>query len=100
MGQVPQKDAIAAHTMTAPRFPAGVTGADLIPAIGKAGVTLAGGLHPDIKNDYFRIGHMGAVNQSDVFATLGAIETGLAACGYKFQPGAGLAEAQQVFTAK
>jgi alanine-glyoxylate transaminase / serine-glyoxylate transaminase / serine-pyruvate transaminase len=100
MGQVPQKDGIAAHTMTAPRFPAGVTGAELIPAIGKAGVTLAGGLHPDIKNEYFRIGHMGAVNQSDVFATLGAIEIGLAACGYKFQPGAGLAAAQQVFTGK
>jgi alanine-glyoxylate transaminase/serine-glyoxylate transaminase/serine-pyruvate transaminase len=98
MGQVPQSDAIAAHTMTAPRFPAGINGADLVPAVSKAGVTLAGGLHPDIKSEYFRIGHMGVVNQSDVLATIGAIESGLAACGYKFQPGAGLAAAQGVFT--
>ena len=98
LGQVPQSDAVAAHTMTAPRFPAGVTGGDLIPAIGKAGVTLAGGLHPDIKNEYFRIGHMGAVTQGDVLATLGAIETGLAACGYKFEAGAGLAAAVKVLT--
>lgn len=100
MGQVPQNDAIAAHTMTAPRFPAGINGANLVPAVSKAGVTLAGGLHPDIKNEYFRIGHMGAVNQNDVLATIGAIETGLAACGYKFQAGAGLAAAQSIFTAK
>jgi len=99
MGQVPQNDTVAAHTMTAPRFPAGVTGSDLIPAIGKAGVTLAGGLHADIKNEYFRIGHMGAVTQGDVLATLGAIESGLAACGYKFEAGAGLAAAIKVITA-
>lgn len=98
MGQVPQNDGIAAHTMTAPRFPAGVTGGDLLPAVSKAGVTLAGGLHPDIKNEYFRIGHMGAVTQGDVLATLGAIESGLASCGYKFQMGAGLAAAQKVFS--
>jgi len=97
LGQVPLGDAIAAHTMTAPRFPAGVTGADLIPAISKAGVTLAGGLHAEIKNEYFRIGHMGAVTQGDVLATLGAIETGLAACGYKFEKGAGLSAAVKIF---
>ncbi len=98
MGQVPQNNSVAAHTMTAPRFPSGVTGGDFLPAVSKAGVTLAGGLHPDIKNEYFRIGHMGAVTQGDVLATLGAIESGLAACGYKFQMGAGLGAAQKVFS--
>lgn len=97
--QVPLSDNIAAHTMTAPRFPAGVTGSDLIPAIGRAGVTLAGGLHADIKNEYFRIGHMGAVTQGDVLATLGAIETGLAACGHTFEPGTGTAAAVRIFAA-
>lgn len=99
LGQVPQNEGIAAHTMTAPRFPSGVSGSDLIPAIGKAGVTLAGGLHAGIKNDYFRIGHMGAVTQGDVLATLGAIETGLAACGYKFEPGVGTAAAVKFLAA-
>jgi hypothetical protein len=40
---------------------------------------------------------MGVVNQNDVLTTIGAIESGLAACGYKFQPGVGLAAAQNVF---
>ena len=97
LGQVPLNADIAAHTMTAPRFPAGVSGADLLPRVAQAGVTLAGGLHAEIKNAYFRIGHMGAVTSGDVLATLGAIESALAACGYKFQPGAALAAAQQVF---
>lgn len=99
LGQVPLNDAIAAHTMTAPRFPAGVSGADLLPQVSKAGVTLAGGLHAAIKNEYFRIGHMGAVNLGDVLATLGAIETALAACGYAFEPGAALAAAQKAYLA-
>ncbi|MEN6410578.1 MAG: alanine--glyoxylate aminotransferase family protein [Anaerolineaceae bacterium] len=97
MGQVPLSDEIAAHTMTAPRFPAGVSGADLLAQAGKAGVTFAGGLHAAIKNEYFRIGHMGSVNQGDALATLGAVETALTACGYKFGPGAGVAAAQHVF---
>lgn len=100
MDQVPLSDELAAHTMTAPRFPAGVNGADLLPQVGKAGVTLAGGLHPAIKNEYFRIGHMGAVTAGDVLATLGAIESALATCGYKFQPGVGVAAAMQVLAVK
>jgi len=99
LGQVPLSDAIAAHTMTAPRFPSGVNGSDLLPQVSKAGVTLAGGLLAVIKNEYFRIGHMGAVTQGDALATIGAIESGLAACGYAFQPGAGLAAAQKAYLA-
>ena len=95
LGQVPLRDEIAANTMTAPRFPAGVSGGDFLAAVGKAGVTLAGGLHPAIRAEYFRIGHMGAVKQGDVLATIGAIETALAQCGYSFTPGAGLAAAMQ-----
>ena len=77
LGQVPLAPAIAAHTMTAPRFPAGVAGPDLLKHIGAAGVTLAGGLHPAIRAEYFRIGHMGPMTLNDVLAALGAIEHGL-----------------------
>jgi alanine-glyoxylate transaminase/serine-glyoxylate transaminase/serine-pyruvate transaminase len=77
--------------MTAPRYPQGVSGAALLPAVKAAGAILAGGLHPDIKNDYFRIGHMGPTTTGDLLATVGAIETGLAHCGYKFERGAGVA---------
>lgn len=95
MVQVPLQPEIAANTMTAPRFPAGIQGPDFLAAVGKAGVTLAGGLHPAIRAEYFRIGHMGAVKMGDVLATIGAIESALAQCGYSFSPGAGLSAAMQ-----
>ncbi|RMF28226.1 MAG: alanine--glyoxylate aminotransferase family protein [Chloroflexi bacterium] len=91
--QVPLKPEYAAHTMTAPRYPAGVTGADLLPRVKAAGAVLAGGLHPAIKAEYFRIGHMGPTKLGDLLATIGALEVGLAACGYPFEKGAGVAAA-------
>ena len=99
LGQVPVSDDAAATTMTAPRFPEGVTKEDLLPRVKAAGVVLAGGLHPKIKSEYFRIGHMGSVSQGDLLATIGAIETGLAGCGYSFERGAGVAAAMAVFAA-
>ena len=93
LGQVPLKAEDAAHTMTAPRYPAGITAADLLPRVKAAGAILAGGLHPEIKAEYFRIGHMGPTNLGDLLATIGALETGLAACGYEFKPGVGVAAA-------
>ena len=90
LSQVPLRSEFAAHTLTAPRYPIGVNGADFLGRVLQAGVTLAGGLLPAIRNEYFRIGHMGAVTQGDVAATLGAIETALAGCGYEFTPGAGI----------
>jgi alanine-glyoxylate transaminase/serine-glyoxylate transaminase/serine-pyruvate transaminase len=81
----------AANTMTAPYYPQGVSGPELLPKIKAAGVILAGGLHPEIKAQYFRIGHMGPTNQGDLLATVGAVETGLAGCGYEFEPGVGVA---------
>jgi len=92
--QVPTAPEFAAHTMSAPRYPQGVTGADLLPAIQKAGVTVAGGLHAAIRSEYFRIGHMGPASIGDLLATFGAIETGLRQCGYRFEWGAGIAAAQ------
>ncbi|OIO88709.1 MAG: aminotransferase class V [Anaerolineae bacterium CG2_30_64_16] len=97
LGQVPLQPEYAAHTMTAPRYPAGVSGADLLPRIGAAGVTLAGGLHPAIKAEYFRIGHMGPTSLNDLLATIGALEVGLAGCGYRFDVGAGVAAALRAY---
>jgi alanine-glyoxylate transaminase/serine-glyoxylate transaminase/serine-pyruvate transaminase len=93
LGQVPLRPEYAAHTMTAPRYPQGITATALLPKITAAGAILAGGLHPEIRGEYFRIGHMGAANLGDILATLGAVETGLAECGYRFEPGAGVAAA-------
>jgi alanine-glyoxylate transaminase/serine-glyoxylate transaminase/serine-pyruvate transaminase len=93
MEQVPLGADRAAVTLTAPYFPAGVD-RSLLARVKVAGAILAGGLHPDIKARYFRIGHMGAINAADVLATVGAIEQGLAGLGYAFEIGAGLAAAQ------
>jgi alanine-glyoxylate transaminase/serine-glyoxylate transaminase/serine-pyruvate transaminase len=94
LGQVPLKPEYAAHTLTAPRYPPGVNGADFLGLVLQSGVTLAGGLLPAIRNEYFRIGHMGAANLSDILATISAIENALAGCGYKFTPQAGVDAAQ------
>jgi alanine-glyoxylate transaminase/serine-glyoxylate transaminase/serine-pyruvate transaminase len=99
LGQVPALPEYAAHTMTAPRYPRNVKASDLLPVIYRAGVTLAGGLHPEIRDEYFRIGHMGPTKLGDLLATIGALETGLRQCGHKFDWGEGLAAAQAAYQA-
>ncbi len=93
--QVPVRPEIAAHTLTAPYFPEGV-GQGVLAYVAEAGAIVAGGLHPEIRERYFRVGHMGAVSSSDILTTVGAIEKGLARAGYRFEPGAGLAAAQEI----
>jgi alanine-glyoxylate transaminase/serine-glyoxylate transaminase/serine-pyruvate transaminase len=95
MKQVPVSPDKTAATLTAPYYPDGVD-RTVLGHIKEAGVILAGGLHPDIKARYFRVGHMGVVSASDILATVGAIEKGLVRVGYKFEPGVGLAAAQAV----
>lgn len=95
LAQAPVRAEVAAHTMTAPRFPEGVAGPDFLAEVSKAGVVLAGGLHAVIRSEYFRIGHMGSVNMSDILGTIGAIEQALRACGYEFPLGAGAASVIQ-----
>jgi alanine-glyoxylate transaminase/serine-glyoxylate transaminase/serine-pyruvate transaminase len=97
LGQVPISSEVAAHTMTAPRYPNGVTAGKFLPEVTRAGVTLAGGLHPAIKSEYFRIGHMGVVTLGDTLATVGAIEKALADCGHRFKLGSGVEAALQAY---
>lgn len=95
LGQVPTSPEHAAHTLTCPRYPQGVD-ASFLKEVRAAGAILAGGLYPEIKGEYFRIGHMGRVSQGDILATLGAIEAGLRHAGYSVEPGISLAAAQAV----
>jgi alanine-glyoxylate transaminase/serine-glyoxylate transaminase/serine-pyruvate transaminase len=94
LNQVPLEPRLAAHTLTAPRYPGGVNGPEFLAGVLKAGVTLAGGLHPSIRSEYFRIGHMGAVTLADIQVTLHAIEMALRGCGYSFEAGIGVNAAQ------
>ncbi|CAE6454550.1 unnamed protein product [Rhizoctonia solani] len=56
---VPKDLAFAANGMTAVYFPEGIVAADIIPRMLKQDVVVAAGLHKDVKDKYFRIGHMG-----------------------------------------
>jgi len=95
LSQVPTDPVHAAATLTAPYYPDGIGGAEFLPRVKAAGAILAGGLHPEIKDRYFRIGHMGATNPGDLLATIGAMETALLDCGYHCELGAGVATAQR-----
>jgi alanine-glyoxylate transaminase/serine-glyoxylate transaminase/serine-pyruvate transaminase len=97
LGQVPLHPAIAANTLTAPRYPKGIQGPEFLARVAKAGVVLAGGLHPEIKNEYFRIGHMGATHLSDVLGTVSAVEQAFIELGYEFQFGSGVQAAQKAY---
>jgi len=94
MKQVPVSADRTATTLTAPYYPDGID-SRLLGHVREAGVILAGGLHPAIRDRYFRVGHMGAVSASDILVTVGAIEAGLARMGHYFEAGAGLAAAQR-----
>ncbi|MEN6297006.1 MAG: alanine--glyoxylate aminotransferase family protein [Rectinema sp.] len=90
---VPVHEDIYANTLTAAYYPEGID-ASVLPRIAEEGAMLAGGLYPSIKTKYFRIGHMGMSDASEILATLGAIERGLAKAGYAFGVGAAVAAAQ------
>jgi alanine-glyoxylate transaminase/serine-glyoxylate transaminase/serine-pyruvate transaminase len=92
--QVPERSEIAATTMSAIYFPDAVD-ATLVGKIRERNVIVAGGIHPAIRDRYFRVGHMGVVDAADISATLSAIEGALSASGYRFQMGAGLAAAEK-----
>ncbi|EMD38885.1 hypothetical protein CERSUDRAFT_112610 [Gelatoporia subvermispora B] len=80
--QLPQDPAFAANGMTALYLPEGVAASDLIPRLLKRGVVVAGGLHKDHKDKYFRIGHMGVSvvdkSRGDVDKVIAALQESVA----------------------
>lgn len=76
------EDELAANTLSAVRYPKGV-GPELTKAVKERGVVIAGGLHPDLKSEYFRVGHMGySTRRPDhILTTVRAVAEALVACG-------------------
>lgn len=60
---VPARPELASNLLSALRYPAGSAeiSATLVRRILDRGVAVAGGLHPAIRDSYFRVGHMGYV---------------------------------------
>lgn len=82
----------AANTLSALYFPEGVD-ATLVAKIAARGVTVAGGLHPAIRTQYFRVGHMGyAVTRPDMLErTVAAVAQALREAGVGVDSGAAVA---------
>jgi len=93
---IPESNEIASNTLSAIYYPENIDGNEFRKKTEEYGVIIAGGLHADIKPSYFRVGHMGSVNSSDLIATLSAIEYGLSKTGYHFTLGKSLATFQSL----
>ena len=87
---LPKTNEIAANTLTAVYYPEGVDGAALSSKMVDSNVIIAGGLLPEIKATYFRIGHMGSVSPNDLLAVLGALERALSELGHPLEIGKSL----------
>jgi alanine-glyoxylate transaminase/serine-glyoxylate transaminase/serine-pyruvate transaminase len=95
--QVPA-EGCQATTMTCVYFPEGIEGPDLLRKVTEAGVTLAGGLHKDIKTKYFRIGHMGPSSrrQDHAIAVIEALESSFISLGRQLKKGEAVASLKSV----
>jgi len=87
---LPKKNTIAANTLTAVYYPEGINGAVLSAKMVGSNVIIAGGLLPEIKAAYFRIGHMGSVSSNDLIAVLAALERALLELGHPIVSGKSL----------
>jgi len=93
---LPVHKSLSANTLTAVYFPENITGSAFLGHIGRNDVILAGGLLPSHKTLYFRVGHMGSVNNNDIIAVIAAIESALFAGEFPFEMGTGLKTALKI----
>lgn len=90
-------ESVASNAVTAVCKPEGIEVAALRKLLlEKYGVVLAGG-QGRLKNDIFRIGHLGYVGETDIVAGLSALGLALKELGWKADPGAGAAAAAKSF---
>jgi alanine-glyoxylate transaminase/serine-glyoxylate transaminase/serine-pyruvate transaminase len=87
---LPKTNTIAANTLTAVYYPKGIEGAALSAKMVGSNVIIAGGLLPEIKATYFRVGHMGSVSSNDLIAVLAALERALQELGHLIVSGKSL----------
>ena len=87
----------ASDVVTAVKLPANIDGERLVKTMRDTySVTIAGG-QDELKGKVFRVAHMGFIEEFDIIAGISCIEKVLAQMGYKFNLGAGVAAAEQVF---
>ncbi|MDD4908942.1 MAG: alanine--glyoxylate aminotransferase family protein [Candidatus Omnitrophica bacterium] len=83
--------------VTSVKVPAGIDGEKLVKTMRDTyGVTIAGG-QAELKGKIFRFAHMGFIEEFDIIAGISCLEKVLAQMGYKFQMGAGVKAAEEIF---
>ncbi len=89
----------ASDVVTAAKVPQGIDGEKLVKAMRDTyGVTIAGG-QDEMKGKLVRIAHMGYITEFDIITAISCLEKVLHQMGYKFQLGAGVKAAEEVFNA-
>jgi len=87
----------ASDVVTAVKVAQGLDGEKLVKTMRDTyGVTIAGG-QEELKGKVFRIAHMGYIEEFDIIAGISCLEKVLHQMGYKFQLGAGVKAAEEVF---
>jgi alanine-glyoxylate transaminase / serine-glyoxylate transaminase / serine-pyruvate transaminase len=93
-----ERAANASNTITAVRVPAGFDSNELTRhAREQYALSLGGGIG-ELSGLAFRIGHLGALNELEVLATIGGIELSFADLGIEVALGSGLLAAQREFS--
>ena len=83
LSMIPKNETVTANTLSAPYLPDDVSLPDFMKAMGEAEVIIAGGLLPEIKGRYIRIGHMGCVAHTDLMNAVRGIARALNQCAHK-----------------
>ena len=93
------EEGVRSNAMSTVFYPPGV-GKELLAEVKAEGVVLAGGYHPVLGPQTFRIGHLGWVTPADALATIAAIERALARLGAlpPDRQGAGIAAVQNTLS--
>jgi len=87
----------ASDVVTAVKVPQGVDGEKLVKVMRDTyGVTIAGG-QSEMKGKIFRIAHMGYIGEFDIIVGISCLEKVFKQMGYKFDFGAGVKAAQEIF---
>ena len=85
------------NVLTTVCIPDGVDGGALVKTLKKNGIFPAGG-QAQLKGKIIRIGHIGYLDEYDVFAALSGLELSLKTIDYSFSPGESLKAAQLVMS--
>jgi aspartate aminotransferase-like enzyme len=89
--------AAASDVVTAVKVPEAIDGEKLVKTMRDTyGITIAGG-QDELKGKVFRIAHMGYIEEFDIILCISCLEKVLAQMGYKFQLGAGVKQAEEIF---